>query len=127
MTDVFCDILIAKREEVLGETKYFSILHEPRPVSPGHSIIITKRHAQDAFELNAEEWSDFGAALVLAKELAQVGNPDGYNIGMNCGASAGQSQFHFHAHFIPRYVGDVPNPLGGVRNILGNSIPPKQD
>ena len=43
-------------------------------------------------------------------------NPDGYNIGMNCGLSAGQTVMQFHCHLIPRYTGDVENPKGGVRH-----------
>ena len=50
-------------------------------------------------------------------------SPDGYNIGMNCGEAAGQSVMHVHVHLIPRYVGDVKNPRGGVRGI----IPEKQN
>ena len=49
-------------------------------------------------------------------------HPDGYNIGVNVGADAGQSIFHVHVHLIPRYKGDVKNPRGGVRGV----IPAKQ-
>ena len=52
--------------------------------------------------------------------------PDGFNIGTNINEAAGQTIFHLHQHLIPRYVGDVPNPRGGVRNIIpgkGNYIP----
>lgn len=52
--------------------------------------------------------------------------PDGYNIGMNCGVAAGQTIFHLHVHLIPRYAGDVPDPRGGVRNAIvdkGNYYP----
>ena len=44
--------------------------------------------------------------------------PNGYNIGMNCGESAGQTVFHFHCHLIPRYNGDMENPRGGVRHCI---------
>ncbi len=44
--------------------------------------------------------------------------PDGYNIGVNVGAAAGQSIWHVHVHLIPRYAGDHPSPRGGVRQIL---------
>jgi diadenosine tetraphosphate (Ap4A) HIT family hydrolase len=44
--------------------------------------------------------------------------PDGYNIGINCGAAAGQTIFHLHVHLIPRYAGDVADPRGGVRGVI---------
>lgn len=50
-------------------------------------------------------------------------HPTGYNIGMNCGISAGQSVMHIHVHLIPRYDGDVENPRGGIRGV----IPQKQN
>ena len=43
---------------------------------------------------------------------------DGFNIGMNCGESAGQTVFHCHVHLIPRRKGDVEFPKGGVRHII---------
>jgi diadenosine tetraphosphate (Ap4A) HIT family hydrolase len=45
---------------------------------------------------------------------------DGYNIGMNCGETAGQSVWHCHVHLIPRRKGDVENPKGGVRHVIPN-------
>ena len=46
--------------------------------------------------------------------------PDGYNIGVNCGAQARQTVMHVHVHLIPRFKGDVENPLGGVRGVIPN-------
>ncbi len=45
-------------------------------------------------------------------------HPDGYNIGVNVGAAAGQTVFHLHLHVIPRFVGDVKDPRGGVRHVI---------
>lgn len=63
--------------------------------------------------------------LVVAEQRAiqEALNPDGYNIGVNVGAAAGQSIFHVHIHLIPRYRGDHPRPQGGVRHV----IPEKAD
>ena len=47
---------------------------------------------------------------------------DGFNIGMNCGETAGQTIMHCHVHLIPRRRGDVEQPRGGVRGV----IPAKQ-
>jgi len=54
------------------------------------------------------------------KKLLQVADStiDGFNIGMNCGESAGQTVFHCHVHLMPRRNGDVENPRGGVRHII---------
>ncbi len=73
----------------------------------------------DYFELTNEEKADLDNAIGLARSLVESEfTPDGYNIGMNCGESAGQTVFHFHCHLIPRYVGDMENPRGGVRHVI---------
>ena len=45
-------------------------------------------------------------------------SPDGFNVGFNTGAAAGQTVLHFHLHVIPRYAGDVADPRGGVRHVI---------
>ena len=62
----------------------------------------------------------FGAEMgaFLREAVEKEYSPDGYNIGMNCGESAGQTVFHFHCHVIPRYIGDMKNPRGGVRHCI---------
>ncbi|WP_407675837.1 HIT family protein [Phaeocystidibacter luteus] len=52
--------------------------------------------------------------LEHAKEGAHT--PDGYNIGMNCGAIAIKTVMHFHCYVIPLYKGDMHGPQGGVRH-----------
>ena len=88
-------------------------------VSPGHTVVIPKRHVASFFELSPEE---VGACMDLInkekKLIDQEFKPDGYNIGINVGQAAGQSIFHVHIHIIPRYEGDVENPQGGVRHVI---------
>jgi diadenosine tetraphosphate (Ap4A) HIT family hydrolase len=45
-------------------------------------------------------------------------NPDGFNVGINIGMAAGQTIYHVHIHLIPRYLGDIPEPRGGVRGVI---------
>lgn len=94
------------------------------PVSPGHTLIIPKRHVASFFDLTQDERKDlFDMADEVKRILDERFHPDGYNIGVNVGEAAGQSIFHVHLHLIPRYSGDVPNPRGGVRGV----IPQKQN
>lgn len=93
------------------------------PVNPGHALIIPKRHVADYFDLTEDEVVAMQALLREVKAIVEKRfNPDGYNIGVNVNAAAGQSVFHVHMHLIPRYKGDVENPKGGVRGV----IPSKQ-
>lgn len=89
------------------------------PTSPGHTLVIPRRHVASFFELTPEE---VAACMHLIKEekrlIDEAFNPDGYNIGVNIGPAAGQSIFHVHIHLIPRYQGDVENPQGGVRHVI---------
>jgi len=106
-------------EQWLHESRYFFIVPDKYPVSSGHLLIVSKRHCTDFFELNADEQTELPSLILKAKQLIeQTFSPDGYNIGMNCGAAAGQTVFHTHIHIIPRYKGDVENPRGGIRNVI---------
>jgi diadenosine tetraphosphate (Ap4A) HIT family hydrolase len=89
------------------------------PVSPGHALLIPTRHVENWFDATAEERIDVMAAIDFAKRhIEEIHFPDGYNIGINCGAAAGQTVFHLHVHLIPRYANDVQDPRGGVRHVI---------
>ena len=62
---------------------------------------------------------DLTQGIDLALEIIKAKyNIDDVNIGMNQGEIAGQSVYHFHCHIIPRRVGDVINPKGGIRSVI---------
>jgi diadenosine tetraphosphate (Ap4A) HIT family hydrolase len=71
------------------------------------------------FDATEPEQSALLAMVNSTKALIdQSHRPDGYNIGVNIGAAAGQTVFHLHIHVIPRFVGDVDEPRGGVRHVI---------
>jgi diadenosine tetraphosphate (Ap4A) HIT family hydrolase len=96
------------------------------PVSPGHSLVISKRHCACLFELNPNEITAVYELLHRRKlHLDVTLKPAGYNVGVNIGKAAGQTVMHFHAHLIPRFLGDVTEPQGGIRSIIpGKGIYP---
>ena len=89
------------------------------PTSPGHTLVIPRRHVAGFFDLTQEEVAACMSLIQQEKELIDAEfKPDGYNIGVNVGPAAGQSILHVHIHIIPRYKGDVENPQGGVRHVI---------
>lgn len=103
----------------IGEGEYFFLIRDQYPVSPGHTLIISKSPKSDYFELSDAERHELGDMILKAKALVEKEFPaTGYNIGMNCGEVAGQTVMHFHCHLIPRYEGDMDDPRGGVRHCI---------
>ncbi len=101
------------------------------PVSPGHTLIVPRRLVASWFEATREEQVAMLELLDVVKaQLDAELQPDGYNIGINAGAAAGQTVMHLHMHLIPRFHGDVPDPRGGVRHVIpgkGNYLLPASD
>jgi diadenosine tetraphosphate (Ap4A) HIT family hydrolase len=95
------------------------VIRDGYPVSPGHTLLIPKRHTGSFFDLSEQERGELLTLLDLAKQvLDEEFQPQGYNIGINDGAAAGQTVPHLHVHLIPRFDGDLPDPRGGVRWVI---------
>lgn len=115
---IFCTF---RDERVLGECEYTITFIDTYPATPGHTLVVPKRHFASFFEASEDELLAIGKAIQKAKViLDKEFSPDGYNIGINVGEAAGQSVEHLHVHVMPRYSGDVEDPRGGVRWILKN-------
>ena len=95
-------------------------IHDKYPVTEGHHLVVTKRHVADYFAMSYNEKRDAEALLSLLKRQMLEDDPSvqGFNVGMNCGEVAGQTVMHAHIHLIPRRVGDVEDPRGGVRGCV---------
>jgi diadenosine tetraphosphate (Ap4A) HIT family hydrolase len=88
-------------------------------VTPGHLLLVPFRHIANYFETTDEERRALQRLLLDAKVYLDAQHePAGYNIGINVGEAAGQTVVHVHVHPIPRYVGDIYNPRGGVRGVI---------
>lgn len=89
------------------------------PVSPGHTLIVPRRHVASYLETTkAEKQALWELADEVCAQLMEADLPDGFNIGLNAGIAAGQTVMHVHLHVIPRYAGDMPDPRGGVRHVI---------
>ncbi len=115
----FCDHLECRDVEILFENEYFAAILDQYPVSIGHMLLIPRRHIDNPFQLSEQEVLALNRLLQQCKAwLDEHYHPSGFNVGINCGAAAGQTVMHLHVHLIPRYDGDVPDPRGGVRSVI---------
>lgn len=106
-------------EEIVASNDRAYARADRYPVSPGHLLIVPYRHVPTYFEATDEERAALLDLVSRCRSLIEEAyHPDGYNIGINVGAAAGQTVPHLHVHLIPRYVGDVPDPRGGVRGVV---------
>jgi diadenosine tetraphosphate (Ap4A) HIT family hydrolase/5-methylcytosine-specific restriction endonuclease McrA len=114
---LFCEI---PAERIVAENELAYVVRDGFPVTQYHSLIIPKRHAMTYFDLRPAELSL--CHLLVATTKTQIETADagvvGFNVGMNSGEAAGQSIFHCHIHLIPRRVGDVAKPKGGIRHVI---------
>lgn len=116
MTCPFCTLT---DQRIRTKNEHGVVIRDGFPISPGHTLIIPKRHLASFFELTNSERQALFDLLEKAKAVIDMEfSPAGYNIGINDGAAAGQTVPHLHIHLIPRYDGDVPDPRGGVRWIF---------
>jgi len=124
MIDTPCAFCTLPQVRIIDTSSYGLVVRDAFPVSPGHTLIIPKRHVGSFFDLSSDEREDLMSLLATAKANVEAEfKPDSYNIGINDGPAAGQTVPHLHIHLIPRYKDDMPDPRGGVRWI----IPEKAD
>jgi len=114
---LFCDI---PHERIIAENELCYAIRDGFPVTEAHTLVIPKRHVADYFDLFQPELNAIQQILQMQREaICQADETvTGFNVGINSGASAGQTIFHCHIHLIPRRDGDVENPRGGVRGVI---------
>jgi diadenosine tetraphosphate (Ap4A) HIT family hydrolase len=114
-----CPFCALPLERIVHQTAHLVAIRDAFPVSPGHTLLIPRRHVVSLLDVTVVEWVELGPLLVEVRAaLRNEFQPDGFNIGINDGVAAGQTVRHSHVHVIPRYHGDQPDPRGGVRWIL---------
>jgi diadenosine tetraphosphate (Ap4A) HIT family hydrolase len=117
MSCPFCRRLAAG--DLLAESASAAAFADAFPLTPGHTLIVPRRHEPDLFALDAAEQDALWQLLrVVQRHVQRTHGPDGYNVGVNVGAPAGQTVGHVHVHLIPRYLADVDDPRGGIRWII---------
>jgi len=105
---------------MIAEEGTVMAVRDKYPVTDLHTLIVPKRHVSDYFDFTPEERADAHRLLLDLRHAIRKEDPSvtGFNVGINCGLSAGQTIMHTHIHLIPRREGDLPDPRGGVRGVI---------
>ena len=113
----FCNI---PADHILVEDEVCYAVPDRYPVSPGHTLIIPRRHVVSFRDMTSDEWNSVHRlAADLAKKMQEEDSSvQGFNLGINDGRAAGQTIMHAHIHLIPRRSGDVRRPEGGIRGVI---------
>ncbi|OGF27621.1 hypothetical protein A2331_04370 [Candidatus Falkowbacteria bacterium RIFOXYB2_FULL_34_18] len=108
MDCIFCKIIagdipsykVYEDKQVLA---FFDIL----PISPGHTIIVPKKHLSDLEDLTNEEFSAIALATKkIGKAVLSGLDVKGYSIFLDNKSAANQHVPHIHFHLVPRKEGD---------------------
>jgi diadenosine tetraphosphate (Ap4A) HIT family hydrolase len=114
-----CTFCTLPAERILGANEHAVWILDGHPVSPGHSLIVPKRHVESFFATTPEEREAMLSLIDEAREhVGRDHAPSGYNIGINDGSVAGQTMLHLLVHLIPRFAGDTKHQRGGVRYVI---------
>ncbi|EKP94322.1 HIT family protein [Thermaerobacter subterraneus] len=111
----FCHLAIDPEQRVVLQNEHCLFLQKPQKVLIGSGVIVPKQHRETVLDLTEEEWAATFSLLQDVKRLLdEQCRPDGYNLGWNCGPTAGQHIMHAHLHVIPRFR-DEPLAGKGIR------------
>lgn len=101
--------------ETASSPRIIEMLYDFYPSSSGHRLLVPTRHVARVADLTGAEMIGM---IWSAQRIIQELDADGFTVGINDGTAAGQTIHHVHMHVIPRDVGDVPDPRGGIRWVL---------
>lgn len=118
---LFCQL---EPDKLLFSNELTFAITDRFPVSPGHCLIVPKRHIPSLFVTTEEERAALWELVKQTRKyLVTKYQPDGFNIGVNDGVAAGQTVMHLHIHIIPRYTGDNADPRSGIRWVMPEKAP----
>lgn len=102
---IFCQIIEGSIPSAkIYEDEHVYAFMDIMPVTKGHVLLIPKKHVENIYDFTEEDAANFfKAAPKIANALKDEFIPVGMNLLQNNGEAAGQTVFHYHLHFIPRY------------------------
>ena len=105
MTPIDCPFCNLSDDQIWVQTDSAVAILDKSPLSPGHTLVIPGNHIAALMELPENDLNEIWSLVThVRKLLIEQYKPDGFNIGINEGAVAGQTIMHAHIHVIPRFI-----------------------
>ncbi len=105
--DIFCKIAIKEvNADIIYESENFITIPDIHPRTPGHSIILTKKHYTNLMDMPASLGSEMLDVIKKVFEIRAKEGYEGFNIVANNFPAAGQAVMHAHIHLLPRKASD---------------------
>jgi ATP adenylyltransferase len=99
-------------DDIIEEDYHVKVFRDKYPVTEGHLLFVPKYNTTHVLS------DAINDAVLLGIKKVQIGEWDGFNVGINVGQAAGQTVAWPHVHLIPRRKGDMIDPTGGVRHVI---------
>jgi histidine triad (HIT) family protein len=111
MDCIFCKIIRGEVEAgKLYEDDNVLAFLDANPITKGHSLVVTKQHFENIFDIDAEILKDVITTGKKVTDMLQKSlGASGANLINSSGKDAEQIIFHFHLHLVPRYENDLLN------------------
>lgn len=119
---LFCNIVAKKiNAEIIYEDDSVISFLDINPITPGHTLVIPKVHAENIIDLPENATKElFIAVKKITTILDKSLTANGFTIGINHGKASGQTIDHIHIHIIPRYYGDGGKSMHSIASMTSN-------
>lgn len=105
----FCAIARGEDDsvEVVCEEESWIAFFPLDPATPGHTLVIPRRHLPDLWSVDPELGGALMAAIIrVGRAIRHAMTPDGLNVITSAGREAEQTVYHVHLHVVPRWEHD---------------------
>ncbi|MEU6354566.1 HIT family protein [Streptomyces sp. NPDC047072] len=122
----FCEIVAGRAPaRIVHESPHTLAFLPLRPATPGHTLIVPRRHVRDLWQLTPETAHPvMDSVLLVARGIRAALAPDGVNLINSAGEAASQTVFHLHMHLVPRWTDDA---MGSLWPAPGDGDEAEQD
>ena len=130
---IFCLLPEEKKDKknlIIDRGEKCFVIMNLYPYNNGHLMVVPYKHTSDCSDLGDDVIVEMWKLVNKCKSvLRKAFRPEGFNIGMNIGRTAGAGiDQHIHMHIVPRWNGDTNfMPLIGETKVISQSLPESYD